>query len=57
MNLDQFCQVALLPQGHFQAFLRADSDQRHRLLRGCSAPAGSSDVEALAPRPPARPAP
>src|SRR4029079_17123026 len=32
MNLDQFCQVALLPQGHFQAFLRADSAQRHRLL-------------------------
>ncbi|HEX3295204.1 MAG TPA: SMC family ATPase [Nocardioides sp.] len=32
MNLDQFCQVALLPQGHFQAFLRADSGQRHQLL-------------------------
>ncbi len=32
MNLDQFCQVALLPQGHFQAFLRADSPQRHQLL-------------------------
>jgi exonuclease SbcC len=32
MNLDQFCQVAMLPQGHFQAFLRADSAQRHRLL-------------------------
>src|SRR3954469_12244507 len=32
MNLDQFCQVALLPQGQFQAFLRADSAQRHRLL-------------------------
>ena len=32
MNLDQFCQVALLPQGHFQAFLRADSAQRHKLL-------------------------
>ncbi len=32
MNLDQFCQVALLPQGHFQAFLRADSSQRHQLL-------------------------
>jgi exonuclease SbcC len=32
MNLDQFCQVALLPQGHFQAFLRADSAQRHDLL-------------------------
>ncbi|HET7430199.1 MAG TPA: SMC family ATPase [Nocardioides sp.] len=32
MNLDQFCQVAMLPQGHFQAFLRADSAQRHQLL-------------------------
>jgi exonuclease SbcC len=32
MSLDQFCQVALLPQGHFQAFLRADSSQRHQLL-------------------------
>ena len=32
MNLDQFCQVALLPQGHFQAFLRADSAHRHELL-------------------------
>ena len=32
MNLDQFCQVALLPQGHFQAFLRAKPDERQRLL-------------------------
>jgi DNA repair protein SbcC/Rad50 len=32
MNLDQFCQVALLPQGHFQAFLRARPDERQRLL-------------------------
>jgi exonuclease SbcC len=32
MNLDQFCQVALLPQGQFQAFLRADSAQRQALL-------------------------
>ncbi|MFZ2016061.1 MAG: SMC family ATPase [Nocardioides sp.] len=32
MNLDQFCQVALLPQGQFQAFLRADSHQRQALL-------------------------
>jgi len=32
MNLDQFCQVVLLPQGQFQAFLRADSAQRHQLL-------------------------
>ncbi|MGA8247360.1 MAG: SMC family ATPase, partial [Nocardioides sp.] len=32
MTLDQFCQVALLPQGQFQAFLRADSAHRHQLL-------------------------
>jgi len=33
MNLDQFCQVAMLPQGRFQAFLRARSEDRHRLLQ------------------------
>ena len=33
LNLTQFCQVALLPQGRFQAFLRARSDERHRLLQ------------------------
>lgn len=33
MNLVQFTQVALLPQGRFQAFLRARSDERHRLLQ------------------------
>ncbi len=32
MSLDQFCQVALLPQGQFQAFLRADSQHRQALL-------------------------
>jgi DNA repair protein SbcC/Rad50 len=32
MNLEQFCRVALLPQGHFQAFLRAKPDERQRLL-------------------------
>ncbi len=32
MNLTQFCQVQLLPQGRFQAFLRADSRERHQLL-------------------------
>ncbi|QZY27709.1 AAA family ATPase [Nocardioides coralli] len=32
MNLTQFCQVQLLPQGRFQAFLRADSRERHDLL-------------------------
>jgi exonuclease SbcC len=33
MNLGQFCQVQLLPQGRFQAFLRAGSEERHRLLQ------------------------
>ncbi|MBF4767230.1 SMC family ATPase [Nocardioides agariphilus] len=33
MNLTQFTQVAMLPQGRFQAFLRASSDDRHRLLQ------------------------
>ena len=33
MNLTQFCQVALLPQGRFQEFLRARSEDRHRLLQ------------------------
>ena len=29
MNVAQFTQVAMLPQGRFQAFLRARSDERH----------------------------
>ncbi len=33
MNLTQFTQVALLPQGRFQTFLRAKSDERHQLLQ------------------------
>lgn len=33
LTLTQFCQVALLPQGRFQAFLRARSEDRHALLR------------------------
>ncbi len=33
MNLTQFTQVALLPQGRFQSFLRARSEDRHRLLQ------------------------
>ncbi|PUA79265.1 AAA family ATPase [Nocardioides currus] len=33
LTLPQFCQVALLPQGRFQAFLRARSEDRHALLR------------------------
>ncbi len=33
LNLPQFCQVAMLPQGRFQAFLRARSEERHALLQ------------------------
>jgi exonuclease SbcC len=33
MNITQFTQVAMLPQGRFQAFLRARSEERHRLLQ------------------------
>jgi len=33
MSLTQFTQVALLPQGRFQTFLRAGSDERHQLLQ------------------------
>ena len=33
MTVTQFTQVALLPQGRFQAFLRARSDERHKLLQ------------------------
>jgi len=33
MTMPQFCQVAMLPQGRFQAFLRASSQDRHKLLQ------------------------
>lgn len=33
LSLTQFCQVALLPQGQFQAFLRARSEERQQLLQ------------------------
>ena len=33
MTMPQFCQVAMLPQGRFQTFLRARSEERHRLLQ------------------------
>ncbi|SDM34349.1 exonuclease SbcC [Nonomuraea maritima] len=32
MNAAQFCQVAMLPQGDFAKFLRADGDERAKLL-------------------------
>ena len=33
MNASQFAQVAMLPQGEFQKFLRASSDDRHAVLQ------------------------
>lgn len=45
MNLPQFCQVAMLPQGRFQAFLRARSDERHRLLQQLFRTSRFEDVE------------
>ena len=33
MNVTQFTQVAMLPQGRFQSFLRAKSDERHKVLQ------------------------
>ncbi len=33
MTCTQFTQVAMLPQGHFQAFLRATSAERHAVLQ------------------------
>ncbi|MEV6029728.1 AAA family ATPase [Nonomuraea sp. NPDC052116] len=32
MNAAQFCQVAMLPQGNFAKFLRAEGEERRRLL-------------------------
>ncbi|MGI5163545.1 AAA family ATPase [Spirillospora sp. CA-253888] len=32
MSKDQFCQVAMLPQGAFAGFLRADADERRKVL-------------------------
>lgn len=45
MNLAQFTQVAMLPQGRFQAFLRARSDERHRLLQQLFRTGRFEDVE------------
>ena len=45
MNLTQFCQVQLLPQGRFQAFLRADSAERHQLLQQLFRTSRFEDVE------------
>ncbi len=45
MNVSQFTQVAMLPQGRFQAFLRARSDERHRLLQQLFRTGRFEDVE------------
>ncbi|HEV2798224.1 MAG TPA: SMC family ATPase [Nocardioides sp.] len=45
MTLPQFCQVAMLPQGRFQAFLRARSDERHALLQQVFQTGRFDDVE------------
>jgi len=45
LTLGQFCQVQMLPQGRFQAFLRADSDERHRLLQRLFRTSRFEDVE------------
>lgn len=45
MNMGQFCQVAMLPQGDFQAFLRASSEERHHLLQQLFSTQRFSDIE------------
>ncbi|MGD9958904.1 AAA family ATPase [Nocardioides sp.] len=45
MNLAQFTQVALLPQGRFQDFLRAKSEDRHTLLQKLFRTRRFEDVE------------
>jgi len=45
MTMPQFCQVVLLPQGRFQAFLRARSDERHKLLQQLFSTQRFEDVE------------
>lgn len=45
MNLGQFTQVAMLPQGRFQAFLRARSEERHQLLQQLFRTGRFEDVE------------
>ncbi|MXG88853.1 AAA family ATPase [Nocardioides flavescens] len=45
MNLTQFTQVAMLPQGRFQTFLRAKSEDRHRLLHQLFRTGRFEDVE------------
>ncbi|HVV10945.1 SMC family ATPase [Amycolatopsis sp.] len=46
MSADQFFQVVLLPQGEFARFLRADTDERERLLERLFGTKRFADVEA-----------
>ncbi|KAA9162329.1 SMC family ATPase [Amycolatopsis acidicola] len=46
MSADQFFQVVLLPQGEFARFLRADTDERERLLEKLFGTKRFADVEA-----------
>ena len=52
MTLTQFCQVAMLPQGRFQAFLRARSDERQALLQQVFQTGRFDEHRGLAARPP-----
>lgn len=45
MNVTQFTQVAMLPQGRFQAFLRARSEERHAVLQQLFRTGRFADVE------------
>jgi exonuclease SbcC len=45
MNVSQFTQVAMLPQGRFQAFLRARSEERHAVLQQLFRTGRFADVE------------
>ncbi|WP_110205481.1 AAA family ATPase [Nocardioides daejeonensis] len=45
MTMGQFCQVALLPQGEFQGFLRARSEERHHLLQQLFATGHFEEIE------------
>lgn len=45
MTMPQFCQVALLPQGRFQEFLRARSEERHKLLQQLFSTQRFEDIE------------
>src|SRR5918992_25160 len=60
MSAEQFCQVAMLPQGEFAAFLRAGAEERRKVLEKLFATEVFTQVEAWladrrggAPPPPA----